>query len=258
MKFNGNNIQIGSNVALGSNVRIGDNTIIYDNVVLGDNVIISNNCIIGEPQNSYYTNEDYVNPKTIIGRDSLVRSHNIIYSGVNLGERFSSGHNVVIREETRTGEGCMFGNYSDVQGFCVFGEYCRLHSFVEIGQGSKIGNYVFMYPFVVLTNDPSPPSNSTVGVEVKDYAQIATGTVLLPGSKVGEHSLVAANSTVGGQFGENSFIYGSPAKRLGNLSELTLFREGDNKGHYPWPYNFDRGMPWQEIGYEAWLNMKRK
>jgi hypothetical protein len=23
--------------------------------------------------------------------------------------------------------------------------------------------------------------------------------------------------------------------------------------HYPWPYNFERGMPWEGIGYDEWL-----
>ena len=24
------------------------------------------------------------------------------------------------------------------------------------------------------------------------------------------------------------------------------------ESHYPWPYRFDRGMPWKEIGFDEW------
>ena len=53
--------------------KIGDNTIIYDNVFIGDNTIVCNNCVIGEPLNTYYYNDNYENPMTFIGANSLIR-----------------------------------------------------------------------------------------------------------------------------------------------------------------------------------------
>ena len=82
MKFNNINVSIGRNAQIGKNVKIGDNTTIYDNVVIGDNTIIANDCIIGELLNSYYDDiENYKNPETIIGANSLIRSHCIKYAG---------------------------------------------------------------------------------------------------------------------------------------------------------------------------------
>jgi len=83
MKFNNRNIHISSSAKMGSNVKIGDNTVIYDNVEIGDNTIIANNCVIGEPINDYYHNKDYQNPVTKIGKNSLIRSHAIIYAGAH-------------------------------------------------------------------------------------------------------------------------------------------------------------------------------
>ena len=71
MKFNNNNY-ISDKAIIGNNVKIGDNTIIYDNVIIEDNTIIANNCVIGEPLNDYYFNENYENPKTIIGKTLLL------------------------------------------------------------------------------------------------------------------------------------------------------------------------------------------
>lgn len=251
MKFNNRNIQIGNNVTLGKNVKIGDNSIIYDNVALGNNVIISNDCVIGEPLNDYYRNEEYENPITEIGSDSLIRSHSIIYADTVIQNNFITGHRVTIREKTVIGSNCMVGSYNDIQGYCEIGDYNRFHSYVNIGQKTKTGDFVFIYPFVVFTNDPTPPSDELIGVSIGDYSQIATGSILLPGAVIGKNCLIAANSTVGGNFSDDKFISGNPAKEIGQLSKMPFF---NNKGkrHYPWQYNFDRNMPWEHIGFENW------
>lgn len=253
MKFNKKNIQISPTAKIGLNVQVGDNTIIYDNVVIGDNTIIANNCVIGEPLNAYYNSQhNYSNPETIIGENSLIRSHTIIYAGCSIGDYFQTGHRVAIREYSVFGNNCSVGTNSDIQGYCTIGKYCRFHSFVNIGQKSEIGDYVFIYPFVVLTNDPTPPSEDLIGVKIGDYTQLAAGCILLPGSSIGQHSLVSANSTVGGSFDNDSFISGNPAKKIGTLSKMPFFNQ-KGKRHYPWPYNFNRGMPWAEIGYDEWI-----
>src|ERR1700744_4243336 len=114
MKFNNRNVFISSTAKIGSNVKIGENT------------IIANDCVIGEPLNNYYHNEDYQNPTTIIGKDSLIRSHTIIYASTELGEGFSCGHRVTIREKTKFGKAARVGTLCDIQGYVTFGEYCWL------------------------------------------------------------------------------------------------------------------------------------
>lgn len=252
MKFTGKNVQIGKNVLIGKNVRLGDNTVLYDNVIINDNTTVCNDCIIGEPTNSYYFDEKYVNPQTVIAENSLIRSHTIIYAGCDFGPGLYTGHRATIREYTKMGIHCSIGTNCDIQGFCELGNYNRLQSFVNIGQKSKLGNYVFIYPFVVLTNDPIPPSNTLSGVEIDDFSQIAASTVMLPGAKIGKHCLVGANSTVGGIFEDYSFINGAPAKLVCDIRKAPFFDQETGKKHYPWPNNFDRGMPWCGIGFEEW------
>ena len=252
MKFNNLNVQIGKNVKLGKNVKIGDNTTIYDNVTIGDNTIICNDCIVGEPINDYYHNENYENPETILGRDSVIRSHTIIYSSVVLGEKFQSGHRVTIREKSVFGKNCKVGTLSDIQGYVTIGDYCLFHSNVHICQHSKIGNFVFIYPYVVFTNDPHPPSvNNNIGVEVGDYTQIAVHSVLLPRTKVGKHCLIGANSTITKNFGDEKLIVGNPAKDICDIQQIKSIDNGEQ--YYPWPYSYDKGMPWEGMDYELWL-----
>lgn len=98
-----------------------------------------------------------------------------------MGDYFQTGHQVTIREKSRIGHHVSIGTLSDIQGDCEIGNYVRLHSNVHIGQKSVIHDYVWIFPYVVLTNDPTPPSEELVGVEIKSFAIVATGTVVLPG-----------------------------------------------------------------------------
>ncbi|MCA8833421.1 N-acetyltransferase [Hymenobacter pini] len=246
MKFNGKNISIGSNVSIGDNVKIGDNCTIYDNVVIGDGCIIANDCIIGEPANAYYRDANYIQKPTIIGANSLLRSHTILYAGSSFGENFVTGHRVTIREESVFGRDCQVGTLSDIQGHVQFGDYCKLHSNVHICEHATIGNHVFIYPYTVFTNDAKPPSNSLKGPTVGDYSIITVHCVLLPGVTIGSNCLVGANSVVGKDLPDFSFAAGTPAKILKDVRELG--------GHYPWMYSFDRNMPWQGIGFDQWNN----
>ncbi|WP_312819044.1 N-acetyltransferase [Kaistella carnis] len=250
MKFNNRNVFISSKARIGENVKIGDNTIIYDNVIIGDNTIIANDCIIGEPGNDYYFNDDYKNPETHIGKNSMIRSHTIIYSDSVFGNFFSTGHRVTIREKSVFGNNCRIGTLSDIQGHVTFGQYCWLHSNVHIGQKSEIGNFVFIYPYVVFTNDPHPPSNICNGPKIGDFSQVAVGTVVLPGVKIGKHCLLGAQSLIGRDVEDYQLVAGNPAKVLKDVRELVSKETG--KSHYPWPDNFERGMPWENIGFEKW------
>lgn len=256
MKFNNRNVEISPTATIGKNVKIGDNTAILDNVMIGDDTIICNNCIIGEPTNDYYFNQEYKNPKTVIGSNSLIRSHTIIYSGCSIGDDFSTGHRVTIRENMKIGNHCRIGTLSDLQGLSEIGNYCWLHSNVHIGQNSKIGSFVFIYPYTVFTNDPHPPSNICIGPTVDDYTQIAVGVILLPGVKLGKHVVVGAHAVVGKDVEDYQLVVGNPAKPLKDVRELISRETG--KSHYPWPYNFDRGMPWKDIGFDKWVEMNDK
>lgn len=239
---------------MGKNVRIGDRTIIYDNVVIGDNTIICNDCVIGEPLYTYYRDPDnYQNPKTIIGSDSLIRSHTIIYAGNEIGDCFQTGHRVTIRENARFGTHCSIGTLDDIQGYSVFGDYCRLHSNVHIGMQSRLGNYVWVFPYTVFTNDPTPPSEICVGPIVGDYSIVATHCLLLPGVKIGQHCLVGACSMVSKDLDDYKVAVGSPAKVVKDIREIKDRTTGE--AHYPWPFRFERGMPWEGEGFEKWQSL---
>lgn len=250
MMFNNFNVRISSKASIGRNVRIGDNTVIYDNVVVEDNVTIAHDCVIGEPLNAFYTNPEYGNPPTVIGKGTLIRSHAIIYAGNRLGEYVSTGHRVTLRENNIIGHHTVIGTLTDLQGNLTIGHYCRLYSNVHIAALSVLGNFVALYPYVVMTNDPYPPSNDLNGATIGDYTQVGTHSTILSGVHIGANCLIGALSVVSKSVPDFSLVMGEPAEIKMDVRKYVVL----GKGHlYPWMKRFSRGMPWEKKGYEEWI-----
>ena len=117
-----------------------------------------------------------------------------------------------------------------------------MHSNVHIGQCSKIGNFVWIFPYVVLTNDPHPPSEVMIGATIEDEAAIATMSVILPGVVVGRRSLVGAHSLVQKNVPEDMLVAGSPAREICNTSKIKM-KDNSGRNAYPWTNHFHRGYP---------------
>jgi acetyltransferase-like isoleucine patch superfamily enzyme len=249
MMFNSLNVRISPKVTIGNNVKFGDNTVIFDNVLIGNNTTIAHNCVIGEPLNDYYSDPNYDNPLTIIGANSIIRSHTIIYAGNKLGDNVTTGHRVTMRENNLIGDFTVIGTLSDIQGDIKIGRYCRLYSNVHIAKFSNIADFVSIYPYVVMTNDPYPPSYDLHGPSIESYTQIGAQSTILAGVKVGENCLVGANSVVTKNFPDYSLIMGNPAKLKMDIRDYVALGRGRL---YPWMTRFSRGMPWEKEGYEVW------
>jgi acetyltransferase-like isoleucine patch superfamily enzyme len=143
------------------------------------------------------------------------------------------------------------GTLSDFQGHAEIGDHVRTHSNVHIGQRTKIGNYVWIFPYTVFTNDPHPPSDGFLdGVVVEDYAVIATMVSLMPGVRVGTRSLVGAHALVTRDVAPDTVVGGVPAKAIGRTSDIPL-RDGSGRPAYPWMRHFHRGYPAEAV--ERWI-----
>lgn len=264
----GLNCIIGKEVSLGQNVKIGHNVIIEDNVIIKDNVMIDNNtiirtgtilgkdtiigmnCIIGEHPMSWYEKEGSNKHALLIGEKAFIRSGTIIYSNSKIGDYLQTGHFASIREKTEVGNHVSIGTLCNIQGYCKIGNYVRMHSNVQIGQKSIVDDYVWIFPNVVLTNDPNPPSDELLGSHICSFAIIATGAIILPGRTIHEDSLVAAGAVVGEDVEKYSVVRGNPAKKVLDVRYIRNLKDG--KKMYPWKYRFGRAMPWEGQEYEKW------
>jgi acetyltransferase-like isoleucine patch superfamily enzyme len=231
---------------IGNNVQIGAYSIIHDNVTIGENTIIGAYCEIG------ITTGLAKNSSLLIGANSVIRSKAVIYIGSDIGAELVTGHDITIRENSKIGNAVQLGNRTDVQGDCIVGNYTKMHADVHIGKMSKIGNYCWLFPEVLLTNDPTPPSNDLFGVTIEDYVVVAAKSLLMPGITLKKDSVIAAGSVVNIDVLEGKLAQGSPAKIICNANVLRLKTDVRVKA-YPWYKRFFRGYPkdivlqWQEI-----------
>jgi acetyltransferase-like isoleucine patch superfamily enzyme len=149
-----------------------------------------------------------------IGKGAVLRPGTVIYCDVLIGDKFQSGHNVLIREKTTIGNRTAVGTSTIIDGNVKIGNNVSIQSMVYIPTNTTVGDNVFIGPNAVLTNDrypPSPPGN-LVGPMLKNRAAIGANATILPGVCIGEGSLVAAGSIVTCNVPDNMMAIGSPAR----------------------------------------------
>ena len=242
----GGNVTVKAGAIIEDGVTIGEGSyidygaVLKENVTVGANSFIGSGCILGEFLADFFEDKENKKHPLVIGDNAVIRSGTIIYGDTRIGNDFQTGHRVTIREKTTIGNFVSIGTISDIQGDCSLGNYVRLHSNVHLGQKTILHDYVWVFPYTVTTNDPAPPSDILHGVEVFEYAVICTGSVILPGLKIGKDSIVGAGSIVTKDVETGMAVVGNPAKAICPVVDI----KADGKDHYPWRDYFDRGMPW--------------
>lgn len=218
--------------------EVGPFTVIGGNVVLGQGCRIGADSLLGSAAGAGHA--DPAAP-CVVGAGSVVRSHAVVYSDVVLGDGFESGHRVTIREGTRVGRDVRVGTLCDLQGRLTIGDHARLHSNVFVAMYSTIREYAWLFPHVVLTNDPHPPSDTcTIGPTIEPYAVVAARAVLMPGVVIGRDAVVGAAALVTKDVPEGALVTGVPARVVGMARDVTC-KEGRLDPVYPWRRHFSRG-----------------
>lgn len=182
---------------------LGSNTI-------GKNAQILENVILGFPSRDKMRESKFIG--VWIGDDAVIRTGTIIYCDVMIGDKFQSGHNVIIREFTYIGDHVSVGTSTIIEGHSILGDNVNIQSMVYIPTGTIIESGVFIGPNVVFTNDKYPPSGKLRAPVIQKNAAIGANSTLLPGVYIGEGALVAAGSVVTKDVPDNTMAIGSPAK----------------------------------------------
>ena len=251
-------VKLGHNIIIEDGVRIGEgsfidsNTIVRSGTVLGKNAFIGANCIIGEYQMDFCVDRKYHEHPLTIGDNALIRSGTIIYTGSEIGSDLQTGHRVTIREKSKIGSHVSIGTLSDIQGNCNIGSYTRIHSDVFVAPLTDIEDFAWISPRVMLTNDPTPPSEHMKGIKVRSFATIAAGSTILPGLTIDTDSLVAAGSVVTRDVPKYAVIAGNPGKVISDIRKIRNKFSGELA--YPWREHFSTYMPWSESDFETWYN----
>jgi len=226
--------QISKQAKIGKNVSIGYNTKIYGNVEIEDNCKIGDFCVIGHP--SILTDSSPLK----LGKGSNIRSHSIIYEGSTIGEYLETGHHVVIRENAIIGENLRVGSFSAIEGTCKIGDFVRTQSYAQIGPGSTIGDFVWLFSLTTLMNDPLPPSFLREPVTIGDMATVCVNAQIMPGTTIGNGSLIASGAVASGDIPPGVVISGPNGDIAGQVKFLMHMQ---SRTRHPWYKHFTEAYP---------------
>jgi acetyltransferase-like isoleucine patch superfamily enzyme len=183
-------------------------------VRLGDDVAVHETAIVGAvPRDAGFRDVQ-------IGRGSVIRSHTVIYAGVQAGVGLQTGHGAMIRENNTIGDRVSIGTNATLEAGNRIGDGSRIHSgcFLE---NVTIGKNVFVGPNVVFTDDPHPPcptcTETVGGAIVGDGAAIGANSTILPGIRIGENALIGAGSVVTKDVEPGTIVAGNPARPMKKL-----------------------------------------
>jgi acetyltransferase-like isoleucine patch superfamily enzyme len=159
-----------------------------------------------------------------LGRDARIRSGSVIYLGSTIGARFETGHNVVIREDCRIGDGVSVWSNSVVDYCCRVGDQVKIHSNCYIAQFTEIEEGAFLAPGVTIANDlyPGQAASAAVmsGPRIGARAQIGVNVTILPFVRIGAGSLIGAGAVVARDIPDGCVAFGNPARVHGDVREL--------------------------------------
>jgi len=120
-------------------------------ISLGDNCMVEESSFLG-----YMSGRKIADLHLEIGANANVRAGTIIYAGTRIGSDLETGHNVVIREENKIGDGLSIWSNSVIDYGCNNGNNVRIHCNVYVAQFTEIEDDVFIAPGVMIANDPHP------------------------------------------------------------------------------------------------------
>lgn len=203
--------------------EIGAGTRIEAGAWIGSRAVVGANCRIESGANVAYGDWSDPSAKTFIGDNCLVSTGSVVYHHVTLENGVKLRHNVVVREHVTIGEGTSIGTSSVIEHHSVVGKWCSLHCNNHITDYSRLGDYIFIGPAFASFSDVNldyrrPQLHQEYkGVTIRSRARIGGRVTALPGTEIGEETLVGACSVIRGVLKDRMVYMGDPARAISRV-----------------------------------------
>lgn len=148
-----------------------------------------------------------------------------IASSVKLGRNVKIHHpDLVNLYGCSIGENTRIGAFVEIQKNVVVGAACKISSHSFLCEGVVIEDGVFIGHSVMFTNDRMPRAVNDDGsvqteadwvvlpTRVGARASIGSGSVILPGLKIGEGAMIGAGAVVTQDIPDYAVAFGNPAR----------------------------------------------
>lgn len=169
-----------------------------------------------------------------IPKDSLVHPTAIVEDNVHIGHRVSIWHFVHLRSDSFIEDDVSLARDVYVDKGVRIKKGTRVQNGVSIYAGLNIGEYCFIGPHVIFTNDLVPRSTNldweVMETDLLTGCSIGAGSIIICGIRIGEFSLIGAGSVVTQNIPPFHLAMGNPArvKKMICACGKTLFPLGTN------------------------------
>ena len=154
-----------------------------------------------------------------LGPGAVLRSGTVLYTGSRIGQGFTTGHGVVVREECEIGDDVAVWSGTVIDYGCRIGDGVKVHTNCYVAQYTEIEDGAFLAPGVSLANDvlPGDPLSADLmlGPSIGAGAQLGVNVTVLPGVRIGAGCVVGAGSVVTQDLPDGTLAYGNPARVVG-------------------------------------------
>ncbi len=144
-------------------------------------------------------------------------------NGLHMGNGAKIGSNskiIITGNLSHLGDGLWIGENSSFSDNTFFGAAGGIKVGKDVIAGQSVRFHAENHNYDDLKTPIRLQGVNHKGIEVGNNVWIGAGAVFLDGAKVGDNSVVAANSVVQKKFPDNSIIGGVPAKIIRNLNEV--------------------------------------
>ena len=164
----------------------------------------------------------------------------------NIGEGTTIWQFVVILKKAIIGNNCNINASVFIENDVIIGNNVTIKCGVQLWDGIRIGNDSFIGPNSTFVNNPYPRSKKYplhIGAKLGNNVSIGASATIMGNITIEDFAMIGAASFVTKNIGKNELWYGSPAKKMGFVTnegitlDLNLF-DNKNNDQYEWKNNF--------------------
>ena len=155
---------------------------------------------------------------------TFIHKSSCVDNNVKLGSNVFVWHFSHILSGTVIGDNCVLGQNVMVGPEVKVGNGCKIQNNVSIYEGVELGNNVFCGPSCVFTNVINPRAfinrkkqfKKTI---IEDCVTIGANATIVCGVNIGKFAFIGAGAVVTKDIGAHELVVGTPAKKVGWVSE---------------------------------------
>jgi UDP-3-O-[3-hydroxymyristoyl] glucosamine N-acyltransferase len=210
---------VGPHVTLEDGVRLHPHVVATGEVVIGAGTEVFPGAVLGKPpaRSAALSRVPARGGVARIGAECSIGAHAVVYEGVALGAESLVGDFASIREGCTIGDRCIVGRYVSAHPDCKLGARCRVYDHTHLASGTRMGAECFVSVHVAMASDNAlgglPFSPDRVrGPFLGDRVSLGAGATILPGVRLGDHSVVSAGAVVTRDVEAHALVRGVPAR----------------------------------------------